>query len=115
MRSFWMMLFLWLSWNASSQSDLVLMRINGKDVMRSEFEYSYNKDKVSLTPKQTTPEKYVERFVNFKLKVAAAEAAGLDTVLVLRERVENYRNRLIESYLTDTIAAERAARQLYDK
>lgn len=115
MRSFWMMLFLWLSWNASSQSDLVLMRINGKDVMRSEFEYSYNKDKVSLTPKQATPEKYVERFVNFKLKVAAAEAAGLDTVLVLRERVENYRNRLIESYLTDTIAAERAARQLYDK
>lgn len=53
--------------------------------------------------------------MNFKLKVAAAEAAGLDTVLVLRERVENYRNRLIESYLTDTIAAERAARQLYDK
>ena len=35
MRSFWMMLFLWLSWNASSQSDLVLMRINGKDVMLS--------------------------------------------------------------------------------
>ena len=51
-----MMLFLWLSWNASSQSDLVLMRINGKDVMRSEFEYSYNKNKASLTPKQATPE-----------------------------------------------------------
>ena len=35
-------IFLWLGWNVFAQQDPVLMRINGKDVLRSEFEYSYN-------------------------------------------------------------------------
>ncbi len=115
MRSYLMMIFLCLSWSTFSQQDPVLMRIDGKDVLRSEFEYHYNKDKASLASRQATPEKYVERFVNFKLKVAAAEAAGLDTALTFREGVESYRSRLIESYLTDTVATEDAARRLYDK
>lgn len=83
------------------------MRIGGKDVLRSEFEYNYNRDKASLAPKYAAPGKYAERFVNFKLKVAAAEAAGLDTALAFRERVEDYRSRLIKSYLTDTVVTEK--------
>lgn len=110
-----MMVFLGLGWSVFSQQDPVLMRIGGKDVLRSEFEYNYNRDKASLAPKYAAPEKYVERFVNFKLKVAAAEAAGLDTALAFRERVEDYRSRLIKSYLTDTVVTEKAARRLYDK
>lgn len=110
-----MMVFLGLGWSVFSQQDPVLMRIGGKDVLRSEFEYNYNRDKASLAPKDAAPEKYAERFVNFKLKVAAAEAAGLDTALAFRERVEDYRSRLIKSYLTDTVVTEKAARRLYDK
>jgi hypothetical protein len=109
------MLFLWSGWSAFSQQDPVLMRIGGKEILRSEFEYSYRKNKASLAPGQATPEKYVESFVNFKLKVAAAEAAGLDTLPVFREKVEAYRNRLIKSYLVDEAATEDAARQIYDK
>ena len=37
-----MMVFLGLSWSVFSQQDPVLMRIGGKDVLRSEFEYNYN-------------------------------------------------------------------------
>ena len=110
-----MMVFLGLGWSVFSQQDPVLMRIGGKDVLRSEFEYNYNRDKASLAPEYAAPEKYAERFVNFKLKVAAAEAAGLDTALAFRERVEDYRSRLIKSYLTDTVVTEKAARRLYDK
>ena len=110
-----MMVFLGLGWSVFSQQDPVLMCIGGKDVLRSEFEYNYNRDKASLAPKDAAPEKYAERFVNFKLKVAAAEAAGLDTALAFRERVEGYRSRLIKSYLTDTVVTEKAARRLYDK
>ncbi len=115
MRIYLMVVSLGLVWNAFSRQDPVLMRINGKDVLRSEFEYSYNKDKALLAPECATPEKYVERFVDFKLKVAAAESAGLDTVLVFREKVEDYRNRLIKSYLTDTVVAEREARRLHGR
>lgn len=109
------MLFLWSGWSAFSRQDPVLMRIGGKEILRSEFEYSYRKNKASLALGQATPEKYVEPFVNFKLKVAAAEAAGLDTLPVFREKVEAYRNRLIKSYLVDEAATEDAARQVYDK
>ena len=91
------------------------MRINGKDVLRSEFEYSYNRDKSLLALKHATPGKYVEHFVNFKLKVGDAEAAGLDTAFAFREEVENYRARLVESYLTDTVEADAAARRWYDR
>lgn len=110
-----MIFFLGLGWNVFSQQDPLLMCVNGKDVLRSEFEYSYNRDKASLTPRNATPEMYVERFVNLKLKAAAAEAVGLDTTLSFRERVEDYRSRLIKSYLTDTAATEKEARRRYDE
>jgi len=55
------------------------MRINGKEILRSEFEYIYNKNNALAGIEQKTLSEYVDLFVNFKLKVAAAEAAGLDT------------------------------------
>ena len=109
------MIFSGVSWLAFSQQDPVLMRVNGKDVLRSEFEYYYNKDAASFASGYVAPEKYAEKFVDFKLKVSAAETAGLDTALSFREKVENYRNRLIKSYLTDTAVIENEARRLYDK
>ena len=61
-----------------AQEDPVLMRINGKDVTRSEFEYIYNKNNSLTELESKTLNEYVDLFVNFKLKVAAAEAAGID-------------------------------------
>ena len=54
-------------------------------------------------------------FVNFKLKVAAAEAAGLDTTQAFREELEGYRRQLAKAYLTDESVSELAARQVHDK
>ena len=67
------MIFSGVSWLAFSQQDPVLMRVNGKDVLRSEFEYYYNKDAASFASGYVAPEKYAEKFVDFKLKVSAAE------------------------------------------
>ena len=66
---------------AQTAGNPVLMTINGKDITRSEFEYSYNKNgNVEGAVEQKTIEEYVPMFVNYKLKVAAAEAAKLDTL-----------------------------------
>lgn len=54
------------------------MTINGKDITLSEFEYLYHKNCAQQQQPQDINE-YVDMFVNFKLKVAEAEAAGLDT------------------------------------
>ena len=41
-RLFWVFFFLGFGLAVSAQDDPVLMRINGKEVLRSEFERSYN-------------------------------------------------------------------------
>ena len=115
MRNILMIIFLWVSLIAQAQQDPVLMHINGKDILRSEFEYSYNKNKILSGTEQLTPEKYIDYFVNFKLKVAAGELAGLDTALTFRKALENYRNQLVKSYLTSEVVTEQTARQLYEK
>ena len=98
-----------------AQQDPVLMRINGKEILRSEFEYIYNKNNALAGIEQKTLSEYVDLFVNFKLKVAAAEAAGLDTTQAFREELEGYRRQLAKAYLTDESVSELAARQVYDK
>lgn len=92
-----------------AQQDPVLMRINGKEILRSEFEYIYNKNNALAGIEQKTLSEYVDLFVNFKLKVAAAEAAGLDTTRAFREELEGYRRQLAKAYLTDESVSELAA------
>ncbi|MDL2247704.1 peptidyl-prolyl cis-trans isomerase [Bacteroides sp. OttesenSCG-928-J23] len=87
-----------------AQHDPVLMKVNGKEVLRSEFEYLYNKNKNIHTLNKENPEKYIDLFVNYKLKVSAAEAAGIDTTTAFRSELAGYRRQLAKSYLTDITA-----------
>lgn len=97
-----------------AQEDAVLMRINGKDVFRSEFEYSYRRqakhDGTHLSPKD-----YAELFILNKLKVDAARSAGLDTVTAFRKQQAAYRAQLLNSYLIDEPTTDSCARALYQK
>ena len=85
--------------SAFAQEDPVLMRINGKDITRSEFEYIYNKNNSLNELEAKSLNEYVDLFINFKLKVAAAEAAGIDTTRAFREELNGYRRQLAKSYL----------------
>ena len=53
----------------SGSSDPVLMNVAGQDVPLSEFEYLYHKNNAQQIQPQTL-EKYVDMFVDYKLKVA---------------------------------------------
>ena len=64
---------------ATAAKDPVLMKINGKDVKLSEFEYLYNKNSKQQVEKESL-DQYVDRFITYKLKVADAEADQLDTL-----------------------------------
>ena len=46
-----------------AQNDPVVMTVNGKDVLRSEFEYSYNKNNSEGVIDKKTVEEYVDLFV----------------------------------------------------
>ncbi|RGN46021.1 MULTISPECIES: peptidylprolyl isomerase [unclassified Bacteroides] len=99
----------------AQQQDPVLMRINNKDVTRSEFEYIYNKNNSNNELDKKTLDEYVDLFVNFKLKVAAAEEAGLDTTKAFNNEFNGYRQQLAKSYLTDASVDEANALATYNR
>lgn len=95
--------------------DPVLMKINGKDITRSEFEYIYNKNNSNNELDKKTLEEYVDLFINFKLKVAAAEDAGLDTTKAFKSEFQGYRQQLVKPYLTDESVDEKNALEVYNR
>lgn len=99
----------------AQQSDPVLMRINDKDITRSEFEYIYNKNNSNNELDKKTLDEYVDLFVNFKLKVAAAENAGIDTTKAFKNEFNGYRQQLAKAYLTDESVDENNALEVYNR
>lgn len=91
-----------------------MMRINGKEIPRSEFEYSYRRHTDGNGTK-LSPREYAELFILSKLKVEAARAAGLDTTSAFRKQQEAYRTNLLRSYLLDDQEMDGNARILYQK
>ena len=92
--------------------DPVLMRVGCCEVTRSEFEYYYNRA-VRQTIGGLSPKAYARSFTDFKLKVQAAEAAGLDTIPAFRDEMAAYRARMSVEWLTDSAALDRALRRRY--
>lgn len=89
----------------AAPKDPVLMKVAGKDVKLSEFKYLYNKNNnQQLEP--LTIDRYVDMFVDYKLKVADAEAAGIDTTAAFRREYIQYRDDLARPYLRDNAVAD---------
>lgn len=94
-------------------NDPVLLTIDGKPVMASEFLYIYAKNSENTADKKGMDE-YMEMFVNFKLKVAEAEAAGLDTTAAFRKEFNSYRAQATPNYMKDHEALDSLVRLSYD-
>ena len=97
-----------------SAEDQVLMTIDGKPVMASEFMYIYEKNnqEASLDPK--TMDEYLDLFVNFKLKVTEAEAQGIDTAAAFKKELAGYRAQATPKYMQDNEAMDSLVRLSYD-
>lgn len=103
-----------ISATAAKNSDPVLMNVNGKDVRQSEFEYLYNKNNRQQMQPQSIDE-YVDMFVTYKLKVADAEAAGIDTTAAFQKEYNGYCAELARPYLRDSLVEEQLVREAYDR
>ena len=99
---------------ASAQNDPTVMTINGVPVTRSEFEYSYNKNNAEGVIDKKTVEGYVDLFINYKLKVAAALDARLDTLTSFRQEFAQYRDQQVLPTLATDADVEAEARRIYD-
>ncbi|MDD2283808.1 MAG: peptidylprolyl isomerase [Paludibacter sp.] len=95
--------------------DPVLMTINGKPVLKSEFEYIYNKNNSNNALDKKTLEEYVDLFVNFKLKVEEAKSQGIDTTKSFINELSGYRDQLTKPYLTDSRVEESLLKEAYER
>lgn len=111
----WMFFSAFLSICLAQNSDPVLMNIAGKDVTKSEFEYIWNKNNSNATTDSKSLADYVDLFVNFKLKVAEAEAQGIDTTQSFTSELAGYRKQLITPYLTDKDAEDAMLKLCYNR
>jgi len=84
------------------QDDPVIMTVNGEPVLRSEFEYSYNKNNSEGVIDKKNVGEYVDLFVNYKLKVCAALDAKYDTLTSFKQEFAQYRDQqVIPTFVTD--------------
>ena len=104
-----------VSATAFAQDDPVIMTINGTPVTRSEFEYSYNKNNSEGVIDKKTVDEYVDLFINYKLKVAAAMDARMDTLVSFKNEFAQYRDQQVRpSFITDS-DVEKEAKEIYDR
>ena len=95
-------------------NDPVVMKINGKDVPRSEFEYNFNKNNGENVVDKKTVDEYVDLFVNYKLKVEAALDARYDTLSSFKKEFRTYRDQQIRPYFVSVSAEEKELKRYYD-
>ena len=95
-----------------ADSDPVLMTVDGQDVRVSEFEYLYNKNN-NQQLQQGTLDDYLGMFINYKLKVADARHAGLDSSPKFRNEFESFRIELAKPYMRDTVVEKNLIEKAY--
>ena len=98
----------------SAQSDPVIMTIGGEPVLKSEFEYIYNKNSSSSIDKKSLDE-YVDLFVKFKMKVMEAKERQLNELPSYLKEYQSYKDQLILPYLIDNETEENLAREAYER
>ena len=104
-----------LGLNMSAQEDKVLMTIDGKPVMASEFMYIYEKNNQESALEQKNIDEYLDLFINFKLKVREAEANGIDTTEAFKKELAGYRAQATPKYMKDQEAIDSLVKMSYDR
>ena len=96
----------------AKDNDPVVITVNGQKVLRSEFEYFYNKNNDQDVAEEKTFDEYVDLFVNYKLKVQEALSRGIDTTQAYINELAGYRKQLAEPYLYNDSWKETAVQDI---
>lgn len=110
--------FLFVTFSALAMAidtDTTLMTIGGRDISLGEFEYLYHKNNQVAASESSSLDEYIDLFINFKLKVIAAEEAGYDTVPSFIKELSGYRDQLAEPYLKDQDLSDQLLQEAYER
>lgn len=96
--------------------DPIVMTVNGVDVPRSEFEYLYHKNSQQQDAESGSRQglgEYVGLFELYKMKVADAKAAGIDTTAAYISEMKQYSRDLATPYITDSVYLNKLVSEAY--
>ncbi|TXC81373.1 peptidylprolyl isomerase [Luteibaculum oceani] len=96
------------------KSNSVVLELNKQPVYLNEFEAVFKKNNPNPDTSPEALDEYMDLFVNYKLKVAEAEALGMDTVSSFVEELSGYRSQLAAPYLTDQETTEALIKEAYE-
>lgn len=82
-------------------------------ITKEEFLKAYNKNKTPVADKEKSLREYVDLYSNFKLKVKAAEELRLDTLPQIQYDIDNFRQQIIENYLSDDKGINRLQQEAF--
>jgi peptidyl-prolyl cis-trans isomerase SurA len=90
-----------------------ILKIDNQTVDKTEFEQIYWKNKKEKIATKQDLDEYIKLFINFKLKVIAAEELGLDTTKKFIDELSGYKIQLEKPYLIDTSINEDLVNEAY--
>lgn len=97
----------------------ILATWTGGSLTVDEYEAAYRASEAGVLDSEMTPQArradFLERYVNFRLKVLSARAAGYDRDSAYRAEVEQYRDQLAGPYFMDREVLDAIIRDIYDK
>jgi peptidyl-prolyl cis-trans isomerase SurA len=107
----------WLSFaQEQSINTDVLMTINKEKISVDEFLNVYNKNSQLLEEDNRKGiDDYLERYINYKLKINEAKSEGFDKRDNYLTEYEQYKNQLVNSYLTDKDVTSELLREAYNR
>lgn len=94
----------------------VLLTLDGKPVYADEFVRVYKKNlDLVQDESQKDIDGYLQLFIDYKLKIAEAEAQGLDQDETFQKEFSKYRDQLSRNYLFENQISEKLAREAYER
>lgn len=100
----------------AQQQDVVVVKVNGKPIFRSELEYAYKKANELRSPEgKESFDDFLQSYINLKLNVEEAKAQHLDTVSNYKRELSSARVQMSYKYMEDTDYENEYVRKIYDR
>jgi len=95
-------------------NDSLVFSVEDLKVYKSEFLTQFNKSNAtSVESDDLSKDEYVEMYIDFKLKVKAAQDLGLDTMPAFLNEYGNYRRQLADKFISNGEVTEQMVKDTY--
>lgn len=99
----------------AEDNDPILMYIGGEPILKSEFEYIYNKNNSSTSIDKKSLNEYIDLFANYKMKVFEAKERLYNERISFQKDIKNYEDQLSAPYLLNQEKEDALIKEAYER